>query len=165
MALITRKLGKNRKNPPTHRIPVCGGHFETFDKLVSEISQEIGDKLNKQQIIGLAHNYGSSYREVLEFANKDTDLQSTVSGTDVLRAEVIHAVEREMAVRLDDVIFRRTDMGTGSNPGKAAITECAGIMAEALNWPESKKQREIEIIMQRFPENCPDNYSYNKPTI
>jgi glycerol-3-phosphate dehydrogenase len=58
-------------------------------------------------------------------------------------AEVTYAVREEMAVRLADVILRRTELGSGSHPGQAAIVAAARGMQQLLGW--SDLQREAEI--------------------
>jgi glycerol-3-phosphate dehydrogenase len=37
-------------------------------------------------------------------------------GSAVLAGEILHAVRSEMAVHLDDVVLRRTDLGTTGEP-------------------------------------------------
>ncbi|RMF65662.1 MAG: hypothetical protein D6743_07665, partial [Calditrichaeota bacterium] len=63
--------------------------------------------------------------------------------TRVLRAEVVHAVREEMAVKLSDVVRRRTELGSGEHPGKAALHECAALMAEELGWSKERMRDEI----------------------
>jgi glycerol-3-phosphate dehydrogenase len=56
-----------------------------------------------------------------------------------------------MAIKLSDVVFRRTDIATGSNPGDAALRECAHLMADRLGWDDKKVEAEIQEVIQRFP--------------
>ena len=75
--------------------------------------------------------------------------------TDVLRAEVVHAIREEMAVKLQDVVFRRTELGTAKNPGVAAIEECADLMAEELEWSQHKYEEEIREVLDIFSTRGP----------
>jgi glycerol-3-phosphate dehydrogenase len=45
-----------------------------------------------------------------------------------------------MAVQLDDVIFRRTGLGTLGHPGRACVNRCATIMGDALGWTNPSEQ-------------------------
>ena len=47
---------------------------------------------------------------------------------------IVAAVREEMAQTLSDVIFRRTDLGTGGHPGQTELSECAQLVAEELGW-------------------------------
>jgi glycerol-3-phosphate dehydrogenase len=71
----------------------------------------------------------------------------------VLRAQVVHAVQREMACKLVDVIVRRTAMADDGHPGRLALETSAALMASLLGWDSSRQQREIvdtEAHLTRF---------------
>ncbi len=51
-----------------------------------------------------------------------------------VESEVVFAVEREMAVSLDDVVFRRTGLGTIGHPGLSCLQRCADIIGVRLGW-------------------------------
>jgi glycerol-3-phosphate dehydrogenase len=66
-----------------------------------------------------------------------------VADTDTVMAEVAYAVQHEMALRLADVILRRTDLGSGSHPGEPALTGVALGMQPLLGWSDQKREEEI----------------------
>ena len=68
----------------------------------------------------------------------------------MLKAEVVHAVREEMAEKIGDVVFRRTDFGTGGHPGEAALQECARMMASELGWDGNRVQEEIDGARNDF---------------
>jgi glycerol-3-phosphate dehydrogenase len=59
---------------------------------------------------------------------------------------VVHAVESEMAITLQDVIYRRTGLGTIGYPGRNCVERCAGIMSKLCGWDDDKKVREMESL-------------------
>ena len=59
-------------------------------------------------------------------------------------------VQHEMACQLDDVIFRRTAVGTIGHPGQEALGKCADMMGELLGWDDSEKQRQIDMVNLRY---------------
>jgi glycerol-3-phosphate dehydrogenase len=69
----------------------------------------------------------------------------------VIKAEVIHAVREEMAHKLGDVVFRRTDLGTGGHPGATALQGCAELVAAELGWSKERIQQELAEVEARFP--------------
>ena len=68
----------------------------------------------------------------------------------VIKAEVVHAVREEMAEKIGDVVFRRTDIGTGGHPGEEALRECARVMASELGWDGDRVRREIDETGNEF---------------
>ena len=60
-----------------------------------------------------------------------------------IEAEVGFAVREEMAVQLDDVIFRRTGLGTLGHPGRACLDRCATIMGGALGWTDAYRAEQV----------------------
>jgi glycerol-3-phosphate dehydrogenase len=55
-----------------------------------------------------------------------------------------------MARTLDDVIFRRTGLGTIGHPGPKALQRCLDIMAEILDWDEGEQQCQLAMVEERY---------------
>ena len=66
-----------------------------------------------------------------------------VPGTRTLTAEIRYAMSQEMAVHLDDVVMRRTDLAAGSHPGRAALLATAAEMGRQLPWSAERLHQEI----------------------
>jgi glycerol-3-phosphate dehydrogenase len=92
---------------------------------------------------------------VLKYCNENSTWAKTIENSTTLKAEVIHAVREEMAQKLEDVIFRRTDLGTGMSPGIKALETCADLMGKELDWSKERVQREksevADILSRRGP--------------
>ena len=71
----------------------------------------------------------------------------------LLAAEVIHAVREEMAVKLTDVVLRRTDSGTTGCPDRHDLRAIAGVMAGELGWDEPRIEREIAEVLGHYAGN------------
>jgi glycerol-3-phosphate dehydrogenase len=99
----------------------------------------------------LCRNYGSCYGKVLELAKGDPGLGRVLGDTKVLSAEVVHAVRDEMALKLGDVVLRRTDLGAGAYPGDEAVRRCADLMASELGWSPDRRQSEIDELKAGYP--------------
>jgi glycerol-3-phosphate dehydrogenase len=87
---------------------------------------------------------------VLKYANENSLLFKTLGESSTLAAEVIHAVREEMAVHLSDVVFRRTDFGTGRIPTKPELETCARLMAGELGWDREAVENEIDVVEKTF---------------
>lgn len=128
--------------PPTDRLPLPGG--ETADLAVL-IDAARGRQATDAEARHLVDYYGSESAAVLNLVERDRSLgEPIIAGRPEIWAEVVHAVEREMAVRLADLLVRRLhlfyedpDHGLGAAPAVAAR------MAELLGWDEERRESEV----------------------
>jgi len=99
----------------------------------------------------LACNYGADYRLVTAEIERAPEARARLTADrPTIRAMVRHAVKREMALRLSDVVFRRTGLGTIGHPGDAALHVAAAIMAEELGWDAPRIERELAACAVPF---------------
>ena len=75
-----------------------------------------------------------------------------IGNSKVLKAEIVHAVREEMALKLADVVFRRTDLATGVHPGEEALKVCATLMARELGWDSGRIERELHEVNMVLPQ-------------
>jgi glycerol-3-phosphate dehydrogenase len=75
------------------------------------------------------------------------DLGEPVSdGSPTLRVEIVYVIRAEMAVRLTDIVVRRTGLGGSGHPGRAAIEACATVAASELGWDDARVADEIAAV-------------------
>ena len=99
----------------------------------------------------LSYNYGSELGDILFYGDKDKKWLEKIPGSDeVIKAEVLHGVEEEMALKLSDVILRRTDLGSAGNPGEETLKEVADIMGKQLGWNDSRRQQEVDEVKEIY---------------
>jgi glycerol-3-phosphate dehydrogenase len=67
-----------------------------------------------------------------------------------LGAEVVHAVRHEMAVRLSDIVLRRTGLGAAGHPGVGAIVGCARVAAGELGWSADRQREEVADVERAY---------------
>lgn len=137
-----RKTGKPFNASRTAELPLEGGMMDSFTDFCEEnlpqLMTETG--LKEKTARHLLNNYGSSYKEIVHYA----DLLQPVTGSDeVLEAEIAYAVNEEMAVRLDDAVRRRTVLGSGEQPKPEILAACAALMGGLLNWSTERQEEEI----------------------
>lgn len=163
--LALEKLGRKPAKPITETTPVYGGQIESFDELVQQATRQRPATLNTEVVRPLLHNHGSAYSEVLKYVGENPDWAETIGPTKVIKAEVIHAVREEMAQKLSDIIFRRTDLGTGEHPGEAALQTCAGLMAAELGWDDERTQAELAEVRDQFPAFLNKDTTQSEPAL
>ncbi|MGH7494161.1 MAG: FAD-dependent oxidoreductase [bacterium] len=145
--LAMRKLGLPSRKSPAQHTPIHGGKIERFDDYLRAETQKQPYGLRPAIVKHLVNNYGASYPELLRDCEGNSDWKETLgAGTEVLKAEVIHGMREEMALKLADVVMRRTDLGAAGPPGKEALQECALLMAAELGWNPARVQAEIAEV-------------------
>jgi glycerol-3-phosphate dehydrogenase len=131
----------------THLTPLMGGEIEDFARLESAARRDVPENIRSTTLNAWLRNYGTQYRSVAELARSPEEGRC-LAQSDTAMAEVTHAVREEMAVRLEDVILRRTNLGSGSHPGAGAIGDAAGRMQQLLSWTDSRRLAEIAATNQ-----------------
>jgi len=149
--IILRKLGKKRIKSRTEVTPIYGGDMDCFQELLHQATEQCAPLISAELTRSLLHNYGSQYQDVLKYTGEDPAWKEPFQGTTVLKAEIVHAIRNEMAQKLADVIFRRTDLGTGGYPGDAAFEDCANLMMSEMGWDQDRLRIEKEEALNAFP--------------
>jgi len=98
----------------------------------------------------LAHLYGKRLPEVLAFAKTGADMLSSLSPSGDVGAQVLYAIENEMAATLEDVVMRRTGIGQLGRPNADALAKTADIMAVKLGWNAERRAAEIAALAPIF---------------
>jgi len=147
--LAFRKRGHRPPPARTDSTPVTGGDFDDWTGLVAEVEAATAPHCSGNVALSLAHHYGCSYRKVLDEPGEHP--QGVIERSSTIRAQVYRAARAEMALTLEDVVLRRTDLATGEYPGRPALTECAAILAAELGWSSEETDRQIADVVARFP--------------
>ncbi|HET7563626.1 MAG TPA: glycerol-3-phosphate dehydrogenase/oxidase [Gemmatimonadaceae bacterium] len=149
--MVCRKLGRRTSPSHTESAPVHGGDIDGFESFAETAVRQRPPGVSEATMRSLAHNHGSAYQRVLRYACENPEWLKPVGTSDVIKAEVVHAVREEMAQHLTDVVFRRTDLGTGGHPGDEALRACADVMAAESGWSEDRTACELEAVERAFP--------------
>jgi len=149
--LVFQKMEK--KSPPclTEETRLYGGKIDNFFEFLKNNVNNKPFGLDEKVMRHLSYNYGSALNEILSYQEEDKELLHKLdSSEEVLQAEVVHSVRQEMAQKLSDVILRRTDLGSGGNPGEEALKNTAQIIGKELGWNKTKIKQEITEVEQIY---------------
>ena len=149
--VAARKLKKKISSSHSHKTPLVGGDMGPFETFLQNTINNSGSDLSPESIRRLIVLYGSQVEKVMKLSEQYAPKEMVLPGTgSVLRAEILHAVREEMAVKLKDVIFRRTDLGTVACPADKTLEAAASVMGDELGWSSRDKQREIESVKAEY---------------
>jgi glycerol-3-phosphate dehydrogenase len=125
-------------------LPGADGPRLDFDALAQAIGEAHG--LAPDIAERLANVYGHRATGVLEYLMKRPELAARLHPeAAVIEAEVVHAVERELALDVDDVLVRRTSLALRvADHGLSAGPRVAALLAEALGWSKDEARSSLE---------------------
>jgi glycerol-3-phosphate dehydrogenase len=151
--------------PPsrTAHLPLVGAHqWDVVRDAAPQLA--VGWNMSEETIDRLLHRHGDRIGDVLELARKYPALARPLTGAPhYLAAEVVHAVNAEGALHLDDVLTRRTRVSIETaHRGVESAPEVAALMADALGWDEERTAREVEhysarVAAERESQRMPDD--------
>jgi glycerol-3-phosphate dehydrogenase len=147
---LGRKLGRAMPACATDCTLLPGGGVGRYAAYLEQARLEHG-RWPHDVVDNLVRNYGSRYQEVLSLAedNPAWGRPLTPSLPDI-GAQVVHAVREEMARTLEDVVFRRTGLGTLGSPGPEALALAADLMGDLLQWDASEQRAQIERVLLHY---------------
>ncbi len=137
---------------PTATTPLPGGEVRDLDLLVSDAVREgVSEPVARH----LVRAYGSESPAVARLAQADRQLgEPIVPGHAAIRAELVHALRREMAVTLSDLLIRRTHVFYEvSGQAVAQAAEVVDLVAAEAGWDPSRKASELAAYLQEVELN------------
>jgi glycerol-3-phosphate dehydrogenase len=96
-------------------------------------------------------NYGPRSGEVIRNARQTPGTFRPISTDPICTVdEVLYGLRKEMALKLSDIVFRRTSLAQAGLPSLDALRQTAQVMALELGWDEKRQQREIEEVVRVY---------------
>lgn len=145
-----RQLGKRATVGRSASTPLPGGEIESLEAFARQMRQTRPAWLSQSACETLIANFGTRMPRVLSPAETDPSLRRYVTGTDVTFAEIAYALRDEMAQTLSDIVFRRTELGTGGHPGETALAEVTAYVQQLQGWTLRRALDERRNIDQQF---------------
>jgi glycerol-3-phosphate dehydrogenase len=150
LALVGKKLGKPLAPCTTAVTPLPGGAIGNFRAFVAEARRR-HPRRDPALLEHLARNYGARLPELLVYLEADAQLARPLAeDLPEVAAQVVHAVRAERAVQLEDVVFRRTGLGTLGHPGETALIGAARLMGRELGWDRAERMRQVERVLDHY---------------
>lgn len=143
LQLLLRQMPGAPRGVDTTRLPLTGGEIEDFAAFEAQALRTKPASVDSVSMRALLRNHGARYAQVLRSQDPHQDIGACIPDTTTLFAEIRHAAEHEMAVKLEDVVMRRTELAAGSHPGRRALESTAMEMAQQLRWSDNRMREEL----------------------
>ena len=129
-------------HPPTDREPLPGGEAADLEVLVEAARARGTPEATARHLVA---SYGSEAAAVLNLVDRERPLgEPIVAGRPEIWAEVVYAVERELALRVQDVLIRRLHLFYETrDQGLSSAGAVASRMRKLLGWDETREAEEL----------------------
>jgi len=139
-----------RPLPPraqTDRQPLPGGEAAELEVLVEAARARGASETTARHLVAY---YGSEAAAVLNLVDRDRPLgEPIVAGRPEIWAEVTYGVEREMAVRLQDILIRRLHLFYEvPDQAQSVVPRVAARMKQLLGWDQTREAEELRDYFQ-----------------
>jgi glycerol-3-phosphate dehydrogenase len=145
---VMRTLGRQVRGR-THELALDGTDEEVGTveaRTWLDVSADVeASGLGRATLERLVATYGRGYRGVVELAGKvPAGAERLCPSNPEIVAQLYRAVHDEMAVSLQDVMLRRTGIGTSACQGRDCVEPIAARMAELQGWSSRRRTAELE---------------------
>ncbi|MDP1670487.1 MAG: glycerol-3-phosphate dehydrogenase/oxidase [Alphaproteobacteria bacterium] len=144
-----RKLDHPTRHCRTAATPLIGA-MKNFPAFTAEM-QKKNPSLDIALTAHLASAYGTHMDKVIELIAEDPAMAAPLAPhLPEIGAQIRYAARHELALTLEDAVFRRTGLCTLGYPGAAALENAAAIMGQELGWHAAERARQIAAVEQLF---------------
>ena len=99
----------------------------------------------------LVKRYGEGANAIQKFIAEDASLAEPASPSlPFMKAELLYAYWGEMAITLEDLLWRRTRIGWTPGQGTDIAPQIARLLGERNNWNETRINGEVEAYRERI---------------
>ena len=120
-------------------------------KNIKEAKQLNLDEATAKNVL---YRYGSSFQQLREILTRNPALSERISpDLPFCKAEILHAIENEMAITLDDILRRRIPLCILTRLPKQLIQDIAEFAAKNLQWSSKRLSHEIKSFEQQHYNN------------
>lgn len=99
----------------------------------------------------LVKRYGEGYKTIQKFITEDETLaEPMTSSLPFTKAEILYACWGEMAITLEDLLWRRTRIGWTPGQGVDIAPQIAQFLGEKNNWSNARITAEVETYRERI---------------
>jgi glycerol-3-phosphate dehydrogenase len=144
---IARQAGLRARPSRTSQRVLPGAAIADHEALAIEAGRSVQVELSPATLEHLTRRYAERAADIVRLmSERQAWMEPVAPGCRMCGAEVVHALRHEMALRLSDIVIRRSGLGAGGHPGREAVAACARLAAVELGWNQQTMEREIAEV-------------------
>ena len=149
--VVATRIGKRVGPSRTATTTLPGAGIADHEALAIEAARDTHLDIPLSTLRHLIALYADSAPQIIRLIQERPDLGPPVdAGVATLGAEVVHVIRSEMAVRLADIVTRRTGLGSAGRPSPQAVAACARIAAAELGWDDARTADEVAAVERAY---------------
>jgi glycerol-3-phosphate dehydrogenase len=147
VGVVGRRLGRRLPPSRTSVITLPGAGIADHEALAIEAARARHLDVPLPLIQHLIRLYADGAPAIITLLHQRPDLGEPLDpAVHTIRAEVLHVIRNEMALRLTDVVIRRTGLGAAGAPPRTALETAARLTGEELGWDDRRIAEEIARV-------------------
>ncbi|NWF59436.1 MAG: glycerol-3-phosphate dehydrogenase [Fischerella sp.] len=159
---VYRKLGSQAPVCPTKQKPLPGAILPNDPRLKKALD-DYSDVIPPTSIHHLFSIYGAKAVEVLALTDKSSDLAEAIAPElPDIKAQIVYAVNSELARTLVDIARRRTSLAMLSHYGLDLLPVMTEILAKHCGWSTQDCDRQIKDYHTYIQQNCIPDYELSE---
>jgi glycerol-3-phosphate dehydrogenase len=144
---LQRRLGRSR----TAITALPGAAIADHEALAIETARDLRIDAPLPMIRHLIALYAEGAAEIIRLVHERPELAEPLAADiATIQAEVVYAIRKEMAVRLTDVLVRRTELGSAGEPSPEAVRTAARLAQSELAWDAARTAEEIAEVTRFY---------------
>ncbi len=149
MELVEKKLNKTLRPSISESAFLAGSEIPDMDQFLENLKED-HPEFSPETVTFLGKNFGTEAETIFDMAHSHPELAEVLNKDGEILAEVAYAIERESALYLSDVLFRRTGLGGLGHPGREVLQKVATLAGRLLHWDKATLESEIMKAETRF---------------
>ena len=138
---VLRRLGRPKVRCLTRNRPLLGAAGFEGPELVRALVGRGAPALVAERLVA---SYGVVAREVWSLTEADPALADVLHVSGLIAAELVHAVSRDRAETLSDVLARRVLLAFEPGHGLESLKQIVDVVATRLDWDEARRAAEVQ---------------------
>ena len=149
--VVGRRVERRLRRSRTAITPLPGAAIADHEALAIETARDLRIDVPLPMIRHLITLYAEGAAEIIRLVHERPELgEPLAADTATIQAEVVYTIQREMAVRLTDVLVRRTELGSAGEPSSDAVRTAARIAQSELGWDNARTADEIAEVTRFY---------------
>ena len=144
---VARTLGARlpRSRTAATVLPYAG--IADHEALAIETGRHAGIELPPAVLRHLVGRYAEGAADIVKVIAEHPDAAAPIApAVPTIAAEILYVIRNENALRLSDIVLRRTTLGAAGHPGPEALRACASIAAAELGWDAARVAQEVAEV-------------------
>jgi glycerol-3-phosphate dehydrogenase len=119
-------------------LSLCGGKYTTYRLVAKQAVDRI------YAMLGSKAPACRTGREAIPDFRPPASGEKIASSPEVFASDVTHAVQKEMAMSIEDVMWRRTSLMLSKSGGEATARSVANVIRPLLGWSDEQANHSVQ---------------------